>query len=177
MLDLRRTVVGMDNALWVGHCRSRGMAVMGVGIGLAMAGVGGVIAFLTTVWVGVLVIVGGLICAVLMAWVSRLAVHVDPTAITVGWGPWNWPRKQLRWDTVREISAIQVAPKDWGGWGYRWIPRAHATAAVVRRGPGIKVDLENGKIFVVTVDDAINGAKTSERARATASRTQLAGPA
>ena len=166
----------MDNALWVGHCRSRGIALMGVGIGLVVVAVGGLIAFLATRWGGGVVIVIGLICAILMAWVSRLIVRVDPTAITVGWGPRGWPRKRLRWDTVREISAIQVEPKDWGGWGYRWLPWAHASAAVVRRGPGIKVDLENGQMFVVTVDDAINGAKASEHARSTASRAHLAGP-
>lgn len=167
----------MDTALWVGYCRSRGMAVMGVGVGLLVVAVGGVIAFLSSRWGGVVVIVIGFLCAALMAWMSRVVVRVDPTAITVGWGPASWPRKRLRWNTVREISAIQVEPMDWGGWGYRWLPWANATAAVVRRGPGIKVDLENGRTFVVTVDDAINGAKACEQARSTASRAHLAGPA
>jgi hypothetical protein len=167
----------MDNALWVGHCRSRGTAVMGVGLGLVVVAAGGLIAFVASPVGGWLVVAVGVLLTLTLWWAARLAVHVGPSALTTTWGPWRWPRKRITWDKVREISAIQVEPRAWGGWGYRWNPRAHATAAVVRRGPGIKVDLENGQIFVVTVDDAINGAKASEHARSSASRAHHAGPA
>jgi hypothetical protein len=30
----------------------------------------------------------------------------------------------------------------------------HATAAVVRKGPGLRLDRADGRVFVVTVDDA-----------------------
>jgi hypothetical protein len=48
----------------------------------------------------------------------------------------------------------RVDPMTWGGWGYRWVPTRHATAAVVRRVPGLRLDRTDGRVFVVTVDDA-----------------------
>ena len=57
------------------------------------------------------------------------------------------------------MSAIQVEPTEWGGWGYRWIPWAKASAAVVRRGPGIALVLRDGRRFAVTVEDAVAGAQ------------------
>ena len=45
---------------------------------------------------------------------------------------------------------------EWGGWGYRWIPWAKASAAVIRRGPGIALVLRDGRRFAVTVDDAVD---------------------
>jgi hypothetical protein len=51
-----------------------------------------------------------------------------------------------------------VSPRGWGGWGYRWRPEK-GTAVVVRRGPGLVVDLGNGRHFTVTVDDAEGAVK------------------
>ena len=59
-----------------------------------------------------------------------------------------------------------VEPTEWGGWGYRWIPWARASAAVVRRGPGIALVLRDGRRFAVTVDDAVAGARATSAALA-----------
>ena len=53
-----------------------------------------------------------------------------------------------------------VDPMKWGGWGYRWIPWAKASAAVIRKGPGIELLLKDGRRFAVTVEDAVTGAQT-----------------
>ncbi len=53
---------------------------------------------------------------------------------------------------------IDAKPRDWGGWGYRGSLFLMKQAAVVlRKGPAIRVDLKNGKVFVVTVDDPTQG--------------------
>ncbi len=82
----------------------------------------------------------------------------------VAFGPFGWPRRVIRLADVREVSAIVVEPREWGGWGYRWIPWAQASAAVIRRGPGIEVVLADGKRFAVTVDGAVDGAKAASAA-------------
>ena len=49
---------------------------------------------------------------------------------------------------------IDVRPTEWGGWGYRGSPTLMKRAAVVlRAGPGIRLDLHDGKVFVVTIDN------------------------
>lgn len=150
---------------WSGSCTSRGLGVLGAGIGLLAIAVGvGVLLAAGGPVLGWVLVGAGLLVALLSWWASRLRVVVDAACLRVSWGPTGWPRKRIRWARVRDVSAIQVEPAHWGGWGYRWIPWAHASAAVVRRGPGIKLDLVHGKAFVVTVDDAVNGAKAAAAA-------------
>lgn len=89
---------------------------------------------------------------------SSLEVRVEPQRVVAAYGPFGWPRRSVDLADVREVSAAQIEPLQWGGWGYRWIPWAHASAAVIRRGPGIVLGLEDGRRFAVTVDDAHAGA-------------------
>ena len=87
---------------------------------------------------------------------TRLNVEVldDEVRITYGWG---WPVQHIRWDKVSSVQVINVRPTEWGGWGYRWVPWKRGTAAVMRAGSGFRFDFANGKVFVVTVDDAEAG--------------------
>jgi hypothetical protein len=42
----------------------------------------------------------------------------------------------------------------WGGWGYRGSLKLMKQAAVVlRAGPGLRLDMTGGRVFVVTIDD------------------------
>ncbi len=51
-------------------------------------------------------------------------------------------------------SVIDVRPMQWGGWGYRGSLKLMRKAAVVHRaGPGIRLDLTDGRVFVVTLDN------------------------
>jgi hypothetical protein len=69
------------------------------------------------------------------------------------------------------VEAIDVEPTAWGGWGYRGSLRLFGRAAwVLRRGEGIRVDLEDGKTFAVTVDHADEGAAVLNRWLATGRR-------
>ena len=94
---------------------------------------------------------------------DRAEVIVDQTCITVRLGRFGWPRRTFPWPGVREVAAIDVRPTEWGGWGYRWVPWRRGTAAVMRAGDGLRIERRDGRVFVVTVDDAAAGA-TAARA-------------
>lgn len=94
-----------------------------------------------------------LVAAVLF---TRLTVEVDDDEVRIVYG-YGWPTQRIRWDRVAAVQTIQVRPTEWGGWGYRWVPWKKGTAAVMRAGSGFRFDFPNGKVFVVTVDDADAG--------------------
>ena len=154
---------------WTGRCASRGFALLGVGLTLVLAavGVGTVIALRGSgapTWVGWFVAAVGIAAGVLAWLVSSLEVRLTSETFTVAFGPAAWPRRVIALADIAEASAIVVEPMQWGGWGYRWIPWARASAAVIRRGPGIALTLRDGRQFAVTVDDAVNGAKLTSAA-------------
>jgi hypothetical protein len=155
--------------LWTGRCASRGFALLGIGLTLVLVaiGVGTVIALRGSgapTWVGWLVAAVGLVVGVFGFLLSSLAVRVTEDTLTVAYGPFGRPRRVIDLVDLADASAVMVEPMQWGGWGYRWNPRAHATAAVIRKGPGIQLEFKDGRRFVVTVDDAVNGAKLTSAA-------------
>ena len=87
---------------------------------------------------------------------TRLSVEVTDAEVRIAYG-YGWPVQRIRWDRVASVQVINVRPTEWGGWGYRWVPWRKGTAAVMRAGSGFRFDFANGKVFVVTVDDADAG--------------------
>jgi hypothetical protein len=155
--------------LWTGRCSSRGLALLGVGLTLVLVavGVGTAIALRGSgapTWVGWLVAAVGLLVGLFGFLLSSLEVRVTEDTLTVAYGPVGWPRRVIDLADVADASAVLVEPRDWGGWGYRWNPRASASAAVIRKGPGIQLEFKDGRRFVVTVNDAVNGAKLTSAA-------------
>lgn len=155
--------------LWTGRCASRGFALLGIGLALVLVAIGGGIVIAlrgsgTPAWVGWLVAGVGLVVGVFGFLLSSLEVRVTEDTMTVAYGPFGWPRQVIDLAQVEDASAVMVEPRQWGGWGYRWNPRAHATAAVIRKGPGIQLEFRDGRRYVVTVDDAVNGAKLTSAA-------------
>ena len=151
---------------WSRRCASRGFALLAFGVALMLAavGVGTVIALSGSgepTWVGWLVAVVGLVIGVFGWLLSSLTVRVTDDSFVVAFGPFGWPRQVIALAEIRDVAAIVVEPMEWGGWGYRWIPWAHASAAVIRRGPGIALSLSGGRRFAVTVDDAVAGAQAT----------------
>jgi len=147
---------------WTGTCRSAGMAVLGLGLTLVLLGIGVFVGFATrgtgATWVGWFVAIVGVLVGLLVVLMSRLEVRVETDRVVVAYGRVGWPRRTVRLDQVRAVAHTHIDPMEWGGWGYRWIPWAHATAAVLRGGPGIVLTLEDERRFAVTVDDAHAGA-------------------
>ncbi|MEY3697335.1 MAG: hypothetical protein RJA41_985 [Actinomycetota bacterium] len=85
---------------------------------------------------------------------TKLNVEVREDGFYIRYGYWIYPVQKIDWQNVASVRTLHVEPVQWGGWGYRWVPWKKATAAVMRRGPGLRFDFANGKVFVITIDDA-----------------------
>ncbi|WP_280507314.1 DUF1648 domain-containing protein [Nocardia flavorosea] len=108
--------------------------------------------FVATPWVGVLLGVTGL----LLAHLALVRVVVDQRGLTVGTGLFGWPRWHVSPEEITEVTAEDLSPVRYGGYGIRMIPGA--TAVLLRGGPGIVVTRRSGRRFAVSVDDAETGA-------------------
>lgn len=94
------------------------------------------------------------VSAVMAFSLSRLRVRADGSGLHVHYGFLPWPSTHVSVDQIDSASVIDVRPMEWGGWGYRGsLTLMRQAAVVLRAGPGIRLDLDNGKVFVVTVDD------------------------
>jgi len=90
---------------------------------------------------------------------TSVRVSVDATGMRVAYGWLRWPSTRIGIDAIRQATAIDVRPSAWGGWGYRGSLRLNRRAAVVvRAGEGLRLDLRGGRVFLVTVDGAVNAA-------------------
>lgn len=70
----------------------------------------------------------------------------------------GWPRFRVHPDDVRSVRAVDVHPfAEFGGWGVRLVTDGRF-GVVLRTGDAIEVTRTNGRVFVVTVDDAATGA-------------------
>ncbi len=98
-----------------------------------------------------------LVIAMGLAAFSRIRVTADQSGLQVLYGFFGWPRTSVPIHRIATAQAIDIRPADWGGWGYRGSLTLMKRAAVVlRAGPGIRVDLHDGKIFAVTINDPEN---------------------
>ena len=85
---------------------------------------------------------------------SRVRARADREGLQVRYGWLPWPRTKLPIEAIESASAIEVNPLQWGGWGYRGsLKLAKRAAVVLRRGPGLRLDLSDGSVFVITVED------------------------
>ena len=87
---------------------------------------------------------------------SSLTTEVRRDGFSIQFGVLGFLQRTIDWNKVAKVEVINVRPTEWGGWGYRWVPWRKGTAAVLRKGPGLKFEFGNGRVFVVTVDDADN---------------------
>lgn len=70
----------------------------------------------------------------------------------------GWPRLSIAAEEIASARAIQVDPfAEFGGWGYR-IGTDGRRGIVLRKGDALEVTRTNGRVFVVTVDDAATAA-------------------
>ena len=88
-----------------------------------------------------------------------IKVTVDVRGLQIRYGVLPRPVTSVPLDDIRRAERIDLAPLQWGGWGYRGSRKAFGRAAVVLRGgDAIKLQLTDGGEFAVTVDDAATGA-------------------
>ena len=88
-----------------------------------------------------------------------IKVTVDVRGLQIRYGVLPRPVTSVPLGDIRRVERIDLAPLEWGGWGYRGSRKAFGRAAVVLRGgDAIKLQLTDGGEFAVTVDDAATGA-------------------
>ena len=107
------------------------------------------------IWIGVRPIgMVLLVLAISITTFSRIRVTANQSGLQVRYGFLGWPRTSVPLDRIATAQAIDVDPSEWGGWGYRGnLTLMKRAAVVLRGGPGIRLDLHDGKVFVVTIDD------------------------
>ncbi|MFK4761990.1 hypothetical protein ACI3KS_13720 [Microbacterium sp. ZW T5_45] len=146
-----------ERAVWMGTVSTAtgGRIVLGIsvfvmfGLTVVLAATGSSVWWLT----GVLAIVLALLTATML--VFRVRVTADGLQVRSVAG---WPRFTIPADRVASVSVVDVNPfAEFGGWGYR-IGTDGRRGVVLRSGEALQVAQRNGKVFVVTVDDARSAA-------------------
>lgn len=121
-----------------------------LGLGLAVLLVGLALLLITELWIG-LVMLG---VSILMTFFGRIRVTADRSGLSVRYGFLGWPRRSIPIRRIAAARAVDIRPTEWGGWGYRGSLSIMRRAAVVlRAGPGIRLDLRDGRVFAVTIDN------------------------
>jgi len=70
----------------------------------------------------------------------------------------GWPRIEIPAAEIASVRAVRVDPfAEFGGWGYRFGVDGRR-GVVLRAGDALEVARTNGRVFVVTVDDAATAA-------------------
>lgn len=149
---------------WSGSCRARfvpwlvGITAVVVLLVMWAATQGAEPAPQWVLWVlaatGLVVVLAGQI-------LGQLTLTVEADGIVIRYGTLGWPVQRFPWSGISAVTAIDVHPMQWGGWGYRWVPWKRGSAAVLRAGEGLRLDRADGRVFVVTVDGAAEAAERS----------------
>lgn len=96
------------------------------------------------------------LAAVAVVTFAAVTVSVGGGEVLVRVGPWGLPVRRIRLDDVERAGVLDVVPLAYGGWG--WRARPGVVAVVVRSGRALGVELVGARSFVVTVDEAEQGA-------------------
>lgn len=119
-------------------------------LGLVALGVALFLTQVTGLWIVMIVLLSGLS----LTFFGRIRVTADRTGLRVRYGLLGWPRTSVPISRIALAQAIDIRPAEWGGWGYRGsLTLMRRAAVVLRAGPGIRLDLRDGRVFAVTVDD------------------------
>jgi len=100
---------------------------------------------------GIIVLLSSLCCIPF----TSLTTIVDEHGLLVRFGPFGFPHKRIPLAEIASVRVDDIEPIEWGGWGYRVGPGR--SAAVLRGGPGIVVELRDGRLFAVTINDPDEG--------------------
>jgi hypothetical protein len=146
----RTPLAGDERAVWLRTVQAPQMVVVAA-VAILATGVPAVVGRLW--WMLAIPVV----LAALLTTMFRFVVRVDATGITVRSAA-GWPRTHVPAREVEEARTVQVDPfRQFGGWGWR-LRFDGATGIVPRGGEGIEVTRSGGRVLVVTVDDAADGA-------------------
>lgn len=85
-------------------------------------------------------------------------VRVDRNALSIGYGPFSVPTKRISIQDITSAEAFNLVPLEHGGWGYRGTPWSKNPALVLRGGEALRLRLQGGRTFSMTVDGASDAA-------------------
>lgn len=91
--------------------------------------------------------------AVIVVLLGRIRVTADARGLSVSTGLVALPFPVLRVPLaqIATARAETIHPAAWGGWGLRMMPGR--SGIILRGGPGLVLDLHDGRQFAVTLDD------------------------
>lgn len=134
-----------ERAVWSTNMRSAWLFHLGLGLIL--------VAIPVTIFTGAWAATGLVVAGLATMNVASVQVRADRSGLHVRYGKLPWPRTDVAIGRIGSARVIDVKPSEWGGWGYRGSLRLMRHAALVLRGgPGMRLDLTDGRVFVVTVD-------------------------
>lgn len=111
------------------------------------------LAGLLAVWMNVWVASPVLLAMALLAMLLVNRLTIDQQGIHIGFGPWGWPRVTVPAREIAGAVETTVRVSEWGGWGYRLHPDMRGRGLITRSGPGIRVELSDGRYFVASTRD------------------------
>ncbi|APT90539.1 hypothetical protein CSPHI_05260 [Corynebacterium sphenisci DSM 44792] len=104
-----------------------------------------------------------LLGAVVMGALRAVQVRIDASGVHWRCVPLPLPRGELPWSQITAVEAVQLAPGDFGGWGWRL--SGAGTAILLRGGEGLRIRRTTGMPLHISVDDAATGAALAEHLR------------
>ena len=138
-----------ERAAWTGR------AQLAWWIPLVLAAIGAVLVIAARSPIGAIPVALLLLLYLALGWIR---VSVDARGLRIRYGLLPRPVTSVPLGDIRRAERVDLAPLEWGGWGYRGSRKAFRRAAVVlRSGDAIKLQLTDGSEFAVTVDDAATG--------------------
>lgn len=142
-----------ERAVWfqtVAIARS-GRIVLGIGVFVTLAIA--VLLFAQDVTTGWIMMTFAVILLLLVATTLTFRVRASSAGLRVR-SAVGWPRLDIPAARIASARAIQVNPfAEFGGWGYR-IGLDGRRGFVLRTGEALEVTRTDGRVFVITVDDA-----------------------
>lgn len=82
---------------------------------------------------------------------GRVRVTADRRGLRLTSAIGGFAFKRIALDEITGAEVAEINPIEWGGWGYR--VKARSSALVLRGGPGLVLQLRDGRRFAVTLDD------------------------
>lgn len=90
------------------------------------------------------------LAALLVLGMSRVRLTVDQRGVRLSSAIFGVPLVWVRLANIAGVSAEEISPAQWGGWGLR--VSSAGVAFVTRRGPGLVVTRRRGGALAVTMD-------------------------
>lgn len=104
----------------------------------------------------VLLFLGAVVAALALLASGSVHVAVTGRGVTVRSVFVPVLRRRIPLTGITGAFAKRARPMELGGWGYRWLPGRSAVS--LRAGDALWLQLESGREFVITVDDAARAA-------------------